>query len=1069
MSLNNVLYRSCMMIVLVCVTMLSAFVPAWGQSGNKISGVVTDENGEPLIGVAVMIQGKDKEGTITDLDGKFFLGNIPGDTKLCFSCIGFEVLILDASNNMTVILKQSSTYLDEVVVVGYGVQKKVNVTGSVTQVGSEVLESRPVSNVMQALQGVMPGLNISVNSSQGGELGARANINIRGAGTIGAGSSSAPLVLIDGVEGNINMINPSDIENISVLKDASASSIYGSRAPFGVILVTTKSAKAGKVTVSYTDNFRFNSAMSLPEKLTTMEYITLLNDGAINAGQTPVFKQSDLENVMKREEGKIGYYIPINAGLLTWTNPRANGETDWYDVYYKDWVLSQDHSVSVRGGSDKMSFFLSGNYMDQEGLLRFGSDNLKRYSVNAKIHSQIRSWLILDYNMRWNRVDYNAPTYAVNSGGLFYHNVIRKRPLELPIDPNGYYTDSSDIPRLLDGGRHKEIDDQQMHQLKLVVEPLKGWNITAQGGMRISNTDTHSEVLPIYVHNIEGELYAVRMDEKNPPGTSRLSEKSANSRFFTTNIFTDYSFERSGHTAKFLLGFNSELFKFENLMGERSDLITPQLPTLNTATSNDKTAGGKSHWATAGFFFRTNYDYQGCYLLEFNMRYDGSSRFRKDKRWNLFTSVSGGWNIAREPFMKNVTHVVNTLKLRGSYGELGNQNTNSLYPFYEMMNLSMNNGSWLVNGQMTNVANPPAMISSLLTWERVRTTNVALDFGFLDNRLTGSVEWFTRGTFGMVGPAPQLPSNLGTAVPKVNNADMVSRGWDLELGWRDQIKDFRYGVKVIFSDARQKILRYPNETGSLSTWYAGKYMGDQWGYVTEGMARTDEEMNEHLATLPEGGQNILGNNWQAGDIMYKDVNGDQKISRGANTLKEHGDLQVIANTSPRYRYGITFEAGWKGLDFSMFLQGVGKRDFIPQTGADGAIFWGVVNNKFQCTGLKGHFDYFRPEGHPAGANLDAYYPRPDMGSEKNHFAQTRYVQDASYLRLKNIQLGYTLPRELLDKAGISRVRFYVSGENLFTITKLTKLFDPELLGGVWGGGKTYPLSKVLSFGVNFDF
>ena len=401
-------------------------------------------------------------------------------------------------------------------------------------------------------------------------------------------------------------------------------------------------------------------------------------------------------------------------------------------------------------------------------------------------------------------------------------------------------------------------------------------------------------------------------------------------------------------------------------------------------------------------------------------------------------------------------------KLRASWGQLGNMNTSSWYPFFLSMPVSSSAGNWLVDGRKPNISSAPGIVSSLMTWETIQSWNLGLDWNSLNGRFTGAFDVFNRTTKDMIGPAPELSSILGTGVPRVNNADMESYGWELEVNWRDMIQDFSYGVKLVLSDDQQRITRYPNDTYSLSTWYNGRMNGEIWGYTTEGIAKSDAEMQAHL----ENNRPVWGSNWAAGDVMYKDLNGDGVVNNGANTLDDHGDMTIIGNSIPRYKFGVTLDAAWKGIDLRVFFQGVGKRDYM----LGGPYFWGASGGMWQSTAFEEHWDFFRDEDNPLGANLDAYYPRPLFSGEgKNQYTQTRYLQNAAYLRLKNIQLGYTLPSSIVNKAGMQNVRFYISGDNLLTLSEITGVFDPELLGGDWGNGKLYPLSKVISVGLNINF
>ena len=447
-----------------------------------------------------------------------------------------------------------------------------------------------------------------------------------------------------------------------------------------------------------------------------------------------------------------------------------------------------------------------------------------------------------------------SPSYL---NQLFFHQIMRKWPNAFVTDPQGYWADNSEIIPLKEGGRMKEDLDQNFQQLQLDVTPLPGWNIHLQGNMRITTNFTHTDRQAVYAHDANGEPYAIAITNATQPGQSRVIEKGTKNEFYTVNLFSDYSRQLGDHYFKVMGGFNAEHQNVRTLSAQRDGIIVPDLPTIDTSTEQDVAGGGYNHWATAGFFGRLNYNYKEKYLLEVNGRYDGTSRFMKDQRWNFFPSFSLGWNVARENFWKPLESVVNQFKLRGSWGELGNQNTSNLYPFYEILPVKSNSGNWLVNGGKTNTADIPSLVSTLLTWERVRSFNVGFDFGAFSNRLTGSFDYFVRKTVDMVGPAPQLPLVLGIAPAIVNNADMKSYGFEIELSWRDRIGEVDYGVKFNLADAQQKVVKYPNTTNAFSDWYAGKMSGEIWGYTSLGIAKTDEEMKEHLASLPNGGQNQI--------------------------------------------------------------------------------------------------------------------------------------------------------------------------------------------------------------------
>ena len=1036
------------------------------QQKKTITGTIVDPSGMPVIGANVMVKGT-TNGTITDMDGKFSLEVASGAT-LMVSYIGFANQEIKIGNQtvLSITLKEDAEALDELVVVGYGTQKKVNLTGAVSMVESEVLESRPVQNVGQALQGVVPGLNFSVNKT-GGELNNALDMDIRGTGTIGEGSKSAPLVLIDGIEGGMNSINPNDIKSISVLKDASSAAVYGSRAAFGVVLITTKEGRAGRTQVNYSNNVRFSTPSALPTMMDSYQFAQFFNRAALNQGGSPVFDETTMQRIVDYQAGKITSGSQVRPDGYYSENVLANANTDWFEKMYKKAVPSHEHNLSVSGGSDKITYLVSGSFMKQNGFINYNSDDFKRYTLNARIKANLSKFVTLVYGSKWIREDYDKPSYL---GDLFYDSIARTWPTCPEYFDNGYYGGTI-INRLIYAGRNIDQKDQTYNQLQLIIEPIKDWKIYAEGNMRTVNRMNHSELLPIPWINAAGDMAYGSLDGSRAAGATEVTEQSWRDNYLTGNLYSDYfkQFD-SGHYFKVMAGFNAELMKSRDIKGIMDNLITPDLPTLNTATENPRTSGGYSHWATVGFFGRLNYNYKEKYLFEFNLRYDGTSRFLGDQRWGTFPSFSVGWNLARENFfmdLGNLKDYISTLKFRGSWGQLGNTNTEDLYPFYLTVPFKTQAGGWLIDGKKSNLSYAPGLVSSMLTWETVESWNIGLDWGALNNRLTGSFEYYTRKTKDMVGPAPELPSILGTPVPDMNNADLKSYGFDLELSWRDKIGEFSYGAKLVLSDNKLKVTRYPNENGIYSQWYSGKMSGELWGYETIGIAKSQEEMDQHLASLPNGGQDALGSQWSAGDIMYKDLNGDGKIDVGSSTLGDPGDKKIIGNSTPRYRFGLTLDGSWKGFDLSLFFQGVAKRDYL----LSGPYFWGAKNGQWHSVGFDYHWDFFRPEGDPLGSNVDSYYPRPlfDQGG-KNQQDQTRYLQNAAYVRLKNLQFGYTFPKAWVNKIGLQHLRLYFSGDNLFTITGLHGYYDPEALGDTGDKmGKVYPLARTYSIGMNINF
>ncbi len=1058
------------------MTILS-FTSSYAQTV-KVEGKVIDAQGA-LPGVSIVAKGT-TNGTITDIDGAYKLDVSP-DAILVYSFIGYtsvEIPVKDRQPSeggvfkIDVTLANQAKNLDEVVVVGFGTQKKVNLTGAVASIDSKAIENRPVQNATQALQGMVTGLNIAQSN---GSLESSPSINIRGVGTIG-NSSSSPLVMVDGMEGSLNAINPQDIESVSVLKDAAASAVYGSRAAFGVILVTTKRGKSGKLSLNYNNSFRSTSPVLRPQMMDSYTFAQYFNDAGQNGGSAPHFSAEHLQRIQDYQNGTLSNsIIPNPNNPKQWADGYAHGNAnvDWYKEMFRSRTLSQEHNFSLSGGNEKTQVYLSGNYMGQQGMMRFNQDNFKRYGFTAKINSQLTDELAVNYSTRFIREDYNRPSQLTNS---FYNDLGRQGWPTLPLyDPNGHlYSSPSPALGMRDGGQDRNQKDYLYQQLQLVYEPIKGWKTFGEVNYRTRNDFRHWDVLQTYNHDVAGSpiLYG---------RNSEVYEYAYKENYFNANLYSEYS-KTIGlkHFFKVMGGFQTEQNKFRDFNATRNGIIVPDLPTLNTTTGMDingnpvapVVAGQYNRWATAGFFGRINYDYDGKYLFEANLRYDGSSRFRSATRWTLFPSVSVGWNVAREKFWEDNIAFINTMKFRGSYGQLGNQkpseNNPQYYPTYQTMITGASNGAWLINGARPNTASAPLLISSGLTWETIKSYDVGLDFGMFNNRLTGSIDWFLRKTMNMMGPPPTLPSILGTAIPQTNNTDMKTSGFEFEVAWNDRLKNgLGYNLRFLLSDYQTTITRYPNETGSLASgmYRAGQKLGDIWGYETIGIAKTQEEMDAHLNALPNGGQSAFGSQWAAGDIMYADLNGDGKITEGGNTLGDPGDQKLIGNTTPRYTIGTEINLDWKGFDFRAFIQGVLKRDVWQGS----YFFWGATDNIWWSTGLKQHADYFRADAnHALGANTDSYYPRPVFGSNKNQRTQTRYLQDASYLRLKNIQIGYTIPAAVTKKFAVQKLRFYISGENLFTKTNMAKMFDPETVDG-GAGGSVYPLSKIYAAGLSLTF
>lgn len=1050
----------------------------------NIRGTVYDSDGELAIGATVRPSDKSIPATVTDLDGVFeFTSSKPLEVEISYIGCESQKVTVKPGEPIEIHLKALDSLLDEIVVVGFATQKKVNLTGSVGVATSKDIAGRPVQNATAALQGVIPGLNIS-NSSSGGELNASKQINVRGMSTIGDGSNGGPLILIDGMEGDINTLNPADIDNISVLKDAAASSIYGSRAPFGVILITTKNGSAGKASIKYNNSFRFNQPLTPMKIMDSWEYINYLNDVQRYTSNKPEFEDDFVQQAYAYYTGASDNYIYENKWDGTsrrWGTGECGGtfaNVNWLDELYKKTAFAQEHNLTLNGGNDKVTYYFSGNFLDQGGFLKYGNDKYERYSIMGKVNAKMFSWLTAQYTGRWIRTEYDRPTFLT---GGFYEKVIRRLPPTNPkYDPNGYIAaDYNYIEHLENGGKHKEQNDNFTNQFKLIITPLKGWNITGEFNARVNSDWTHQDSKPVYAHDaddLEGlssETVHLAFDSDKD---SSVSEYSYRSTYLNYNLFSDYDFTVADkNDFKVLVGFQAEDFNYRTVSAWRNDMLVEDLPVLDlTSSTVNYGMGGVVHkWRTSGFFGRLNYNFDGKYLFEANIRYDGSSRFRSDTRWVWSPSFSAGWNIDREKFWEPISTWFNALKLRASYGQLANQNTSSWYPTYRVIGVYAQGSNWLVDGLKPTTSGFPALIAPGLTWEKIRNTNIGIDFSFFDYRLTGSFDYFWRNNKDMVGPAVKYPAVLGASVPKENSLSMRTYGWELQIGWNDHIGDFNYSAKLNLSDDQTKITKYPNAERYLNNYIEGMVVGNIYGLTSVGVARTDEEMAAHLEKV---NQDAVGSNWQGGDMMYADIDGDGKITMGT-TADDLGDLKLIGNTQPRYRIGFNLYGQWKGIDVTAFFQGVLKRDyyFSPYggqgTAGKGAVFWGATTGgRWESIFLKDHLDYWRDENSLLGENRDSYYARPLYYTNKNRETQTRFLQDASYLRLKNLQIGYTLPQSFTRKFACENFRIYFSAENLCTWTKMSHVIDPESLEvSSMKSGSSYPIAKTYSFGISLDF
>lgn len=1025
----------------------------------QVSGQVTAAGtGESLPGVNLVVKGT-TTGTSTDSEGQYELGVPSLQDTLVFSYIGYvdQEVPINGRTEIDVALQYEIAALDELVVVGYGSQKKINLTGSVTQVSGQELENRVMTSPIEALQGKVAGMNISATDA-GGRPGASKSFNIRGRGSL-SGQSNA-YVLVDGVQQDLDSVNPNDIEEITVLKDAAAAAIYGASAPFGVVLITTKKgSNTGEMEVSYSVNVGFDAPTNVPDKVNSLDWIKKTNDAAANSGFQQQFSDEVIQRVqqyMQDPENTPGT-VPATTQPDRWAHfngPdagfQANGNTDLYKEFLKPWSMNQTHNLSLSGGTNSITYYVSGGMFNDKGQMRHGDDFFNRYNLTANAHVNATDWLDFDVNTRFRNGHSDRPMRYGNGGSWFF-DIARRYPTIPVRDPNGHFL-SRPINLSANGGRSVNDDNMYLGSIKAILNPLEGWEINTDFSARMNTSEWRGHKKQIVEYFVDGKS-SYPVDQTVP--TAFETSKSQNV-YRTIDLYTSYELGAERHYLKGLVGFQSETSHFSSIWVRKTNLVSDLVPSISTATGDLQADENKHDWATKGFFMRLNYNFDEKYLIELNGRYDGSSRFAEGDRWGFFPSISVGYNIAGEPFWDSLRDKINQLKLRASYGSLGNHDVaNYLY----LPNMGINTRlAWVMGNERPNYVTPANLISNDLTWETINTLNFGLDMEMLQNRLSFTIDWFQRETVDMFGPAETLPAVLGTSPPQQNNANLQTQGFEVSLGWVDHIGQVQYSVGARLSDHQTTVTKYKNDTGFIHDFYSGQKLGEIWGYTTAGLYQSDEE-----AQNDPDDQSFIFNRWTAGDVNYKDINGDGVVNNGNQTLENHGDLSIIGNNTPRFQYGFDLGFQWKGIDFSMLLQGVAKRDLW----LNGIMFWGFSTGVPSRNGtvLEQQMDYWAED------NKDGYFPKPYMNTSqivKNRQTQTRYLQNGAYLRLKNVQLGYSLPQSFLSKLNIKNMRVYFTGENLAIFSPIFSSFDPEAIGGIDGEGQIYPLAKTLAIGFNVN-
>ncbi len=1019
------------------------------QQQHTITGVVTDQNGQPLPGVTVIVKGT-TTGTVTSSDGSFSL-TIPQNAEtLQFSFVGMQSqeIPIEGRGTFTVVMEEEAIDLEEVVAVGYGVKKKVNLTGAIAQVTEEVLKDRPITNIGQGLQGVVPNLQVTFPD---GDPKSSPSFNIRGTTTI-SGEAGNPLILVDGIQMNMNMLNPNDIESISVLKDAASAAIYGARGAFGVILVTTKKGlKNREPRISYSGSLQLNTHTYLPDVFNGLDYMKAANEAQFNRNKTYRYSEEQLrwtEEYLKD---------PINNPVY---HEMANGKIFWhrgensYKEMIQDWAPTHKHSFNVTGGAKRFNYFASVGYMNQEGLFKDVTDVFKRYNMMLNLEMNVTDWLNIGFKSNYNRTWHDEPHRFTGKGTSWWEQMTRGEPQILyPVVTPDYSPVGAGVPTehfynfLNSGSRNVTHVETAIYSINAEAKIYRGLSLKGDFNYRTFNSKNKDF---IKTFGFIRDTWQLQYNHTSP---SYAYKESAHEDYFSTNIYGDYLLSvDNSHNFHVLLGYNQEWNLYENFSAQRENLISGDVPVIKLGVGNDYTNDSESDWAIRGIFLRFNYDYKGKYLFEMNGRYDGTSKFPKKSRFAFFPSISVGWRIMEEPFMENLRTTIDNFKIRASYGSLGNQNVSGNYPYISNFGVNQN-VAYIIDGQRPIGLIPPGIVSADLTWESTTTLNFGFDATIFGN-LDFSLDWYKRGTTNMLTAGDKLPSVLGTSVPRRNNADLETKGWELSTVWRDKLDNgLQYDLGVVLSDYQAVITKFDANPNKIYTsYYVGQKIGEIWGYETVGLFQSTEEVSN------SPNQNQLGNagKWGPGDVRYANLNDDDVINWGDRTVDNPGDTKIIGNSTPRYQYGITGNIKYKRIDFNVFFQGIGKRDFMPV----GNYFWG--HNAVAVA--TANYDIWNNSWRED--NRDAYFPIYKGGSSYNRLTQTRFLQSGAYVRLKNITVGYTLPSLLLSKMKISNLRMYLAGYNLWEYTPLRGNFDPEQVENL---GQHYPMQRSYLFGIEVTF
>ena len=967
----------------------------FGQTG-RISGIITETNGSPILGASVLIKGT-SIGTISDLDGKYSI-NVPDNKSiLVFSYIGYEKQELKTGKQiLNVVLTETAKAMDEVVVVGYGTQKKVNLTGAVSSVSMKELEGKPVVNIVEALEGTTPGLTIQQTNSQ---PGSRPSINIRGTNTL---NNNDPLVLIDGMVGDIQNVNPSDIQNISVLKDASSTAIYGSRASNGVILITTKKGNKDRVTVNYDFSYGTQGVTSLPKPVDSWIYCELRNEALVNSGKSIAFTPD-----------QISAY-------------RNGGVNDkWINDIYKSSAPQQSHNFSISGGNEKTSILFSVGYLNQNSLFQGPGFGLSRYNGRLNIETQLTKKFKYGVNVAYARNEVKDNAYWTD---WILEQVMRMPPI-YPIKVNGNYnypsgSNANSLARLETGGYSQNSNDDVSGSFNGEFDIVDGLKLKGMVGGQLYNNRNHENR-----QAIQGSG-----DTEN-----HIKEYFDRNENLTSNLILTYDKKIGNHTFGALAGVSYEGGIDKSFQTLRK-VDSPNFDILaNYQSTNVDDQGWGSDWSIYSGFARLNYNFKERYLFEFNLRNDYSSKFAQGNRSGLFPSLSGAWRISEEPFYTNLSKNLPSLKVRSSWGLVGN---NRISDYAYIPSVSISNGGYSFNNNVVNVSNVSS-VNTNLKWETTSMFDLGADIGFLDNNLNFVFDYFHNMTYDILIGLP-VPTTFGGGNPIQNAGKVQNQGWEASVNYKFRTGKIQHSITANIFDSQNKVIdthgqEWVNGSDINTIIKEGYSINSYYAYRSDGIFQNAAEV--------AAGPHLDGVTPKPGDIRYLDKNGDKIINAS--------DRFVLGNPFPRYSFGINYSFNYKGIDFSMFWQGVGQRS-VWLRGESVEAF----HNNNEGPVFDFHIDRWTPQ------NPNASYPRLTVGSEStNNAAKSDFwIQNGAYIRLKNIQLGYTIPNSLTRKVGIQRLRVFLSGQNLLTLSKMVGGWDPETTST--SGGRIYPVSTVTSIGLN---